>query len=55
LLEVKVDHELWRGRLRLRVVGYRPLAELPVVQASDGAEAEGVQLLPGILDILERA
>lgn len=23
LLEVKVDHEFWRGRLRLRVVGFR--------------------------------
>lgn len=25
-LEVRVDHELWEGRLRLRVVGYRPLS-----------------------------
>ncbi len=55
LLEVKVDHELWRGRLRLRVVGYRPLAAQAAVPAAEGVEAEGVQLLPGILDILERA
>ena len=55
LLEVKVDHELWRGRLRLRVVAYRPLPEGPTDDAStDGGPSE-VQLLPGILDILGRA
>ena len=48
-LEIKVDHELWKGKTQLRVVGHRPL-----LQGHDDEDGEEqLSLFPSPPDRLE--
>jgi hypothetical protein len=42
-IEVKLAHEIWKGEIRLRITGYRPLAqELPAPGDDEGTGEDAV-------------
>lgn len=41
LLEVKLDHELWKGRPKLRVIGYRRVPALADADRSQELDGQG--------------